>query len=188
MSWWKKRNSFTLNIKDIQSILLHLIVMDQLSNLWKPLKTIIIVSERCPRHRRWEGWVVVVFVMIMIPNWQNSFGWLGHRLHITIAIGLHTFSLLKCDEELINNLERRFCTISYQPHLWKINKKHDHLYTFWVCLTSKPRGLDEVKECKTTVVRTFSSHIGSIVWRNILTLQKNIIFLAMPVSMRMERN
>ena len=122
--------------------------------------------------------------MIMIPNWQNSFCWLGHRLHITIAIGLHTFSLLKCDEELINNLERRFCTISYQPHLWKIKKKHDQVYTFWVCLRSKPRGLDEVKTCKTTVVRTFSSHICSIVWRSILTSEKNVIFLSMPVSMR----
>ena len=187
MSWWKKRNSFTLNIKDIQSILLHSIVMDQLGSLWKPLKTIINVSERCPGHGRWEGWVVVVFVMIMIPNWQNSFRWLGHRLHNRIPIEQHTFSLLKCDEELIINLERRFCTISYQLHLWKINKKHDQVYTFWVCLRSKPRGLDAVKECKTTAVRTFFSHIGSIVWRSILTLQKNIIFLAMPVSMRMDR-
>ena len=122
--------------------------------------------------------------MIMIPNWQNSFGWLGHRLHNTIAIGLHAFSLLKCNEEMIINLERRSCTISYQPHLWKIKKKHDQVYTFWVCLTSKPRGLDEVKACKTTVVRTFSSHICSIVWRSILTSEKNVIFLSMPVSMR----
>ena len=122
--------------------------------------------------------------MIMIPNWQNSFGWLGHRLHNTIAIGLHAFSLLKCNEEMIINLERRSCTISYQPHLWKIKKKHDQVYTFWVCLTVKPRGLDEVKGCKTTVVRTFSSRIGSIVWRSILTLEKNIFFLSIPVSMR----
>ena len=122
--------------------------------------------------------------MIVIPNWQNSFSWLGHTLHNIIAIGLHAFSLLKCNEEMIINLERRSCTISYQPHLWKIKKKHDQVYTFWVCLTVKPRGLDEVKGWKTTVVRTFSSHVGSIVSRSILTLQKNIIFWSIPVSMR----
>ena len=48
----------------------------------------------------------------------------------------------------------------------------------------KPRGLDEVKGWKTTVVRTFSLHIGSIVSRSILTLEKNIIFSSIPVSMR----
>ena len=54
----ERKESFTLNIKDIQSILLHSILMDQLGNLWKPLKTIINVSGRCPGHGRWEQWVV----------------------------------------------------------------------------------------------------------------------------------